>query len=174
VGGSEGTAAGEFLEPIGVDTSPAGQVYVVDDQRNDIQVFDGRGLFIRTLGGPGSGPGQLADTGNVRVREDGLVVNADFGNGRVQAWDAEGAFQWSLGSQGTGPGEFDEPQDVAFGPDGMLFVVDDARVQVFDSRRQLIGTWPEEPSPDHLGSLALIGDVLWVAAPYSDTLFQVR
>ena len=171
--GTEGDGPGAFLDPIGIAVSAAGEVFVVDDVRNDIQVFSSDGDYLRTIGGPGSADGELGDTGNIRIAEDGSLVNADFGNGRVQAWDAEGVFAWTLGSRGTGPGEFTEPQDVAFGPSDEMFVVDDSRVQVFDAEMQLIGSWPEPPSTEHLGSIAVIGTTLWVLAPYAG-LYEVE
>jgi DNA-binding beta-propeller fold protein YncE len=174
VWGSRGTGDGQFLDPIGVAVAPSGEVFVVDDERDDIQVFSPAGDYLRTIGRPGSGPGELRATGNVRVRRDGAVVNADFGNHRVQAWDAEGEFLWSLGQRGTGPGQFVEPQDIAFGVDGSLFVVDDSRVQVFDGDLNLIATWPEERSPDHLASIAVSGESLWVVAPYADILYEIH
>ena len=172
--GSEGSGDGEFLDPIQVAVAPSGEVFVVDDKRNDIQVFTKDGVYLRTIGRQGSGDGELSDTGAIRIAADGTLVNADFGNSRVQAWDGNGDFLWSLGSHGSGPSQFVEPQDVAFGPDGSLFVVDDTRVQVFDAERQLIGTWPDPPSPDHLASVMLDGDTLWVEAPYVDTLYEIR
>lgn len=153
---------------------PSGEVYVVDDLRDDIQVFSADGTYRRTIGGPGSAPGQLRDTGNIRIDGQGNLLNADFGNGRVQAWDDKGRLLWTLGSKGTGPGQFTEPQDVAFGPDGHLLVVDDGRVQVFNVQRELVGVWPADPSPDHLGALALDGDHLWVEAPYPNKLFELK
>ena len=172
--GSSGNGDGQFLDPIGVAVSPAGDVYVVDDERDDIQVFTADGDYLRTIGQKGSGDGEMQFTGNIRIAPDGTLINADFGNGRVQAWDAEDQFLASFGSLGTGPGEFTEPQDVAIGADGTLFVVDDSRVQAFDSEMQLIGTWPDEPSPDHLASIALNGDTLWVVAPYTDILYEIE
>jgi DNA-binding beta-propeller fold protein YncE len=173
-GGTKGQDDGQFLEPIGVAVAPSGEVYVVDDIRDDIQVFSADGTYRRTIGGPGSAPGQLRDTGNIRIDGQGNLLNADFGNGRVQAWDDKGRLLWTLGSKGTGPGQFTEPQDVAFGPDGHLLVVDDGRVQVFNVQRELVGVWPADPSPDHLGALALDGDHLWVEAPYPNKLFELK
>ena len=71
------------------------------------------------------------------------------------------------------PDSSTSPQDVAFDDHGHLFVVDDARVQVFDAKRQLVGTWPDEASTDHLGALAIFQDRVWVEAPYSNTFFEL-
>ena len=155
-----------------VDSS--GEVFVVDDERDDIQVFTSDGGYLRTIGRHGSGPGELNFTGNIRIGPDDILVNADFGNSRVQAWDSDGNFLWTLGSEGTDPGQFVEPQDVAFGPDGSLFVVDDSRVQLFDRELNLIGTWPDEPWPDHLASIAFRDKTLWVIAPYADEVLELR
>jgi len=53
-------------------------------------------------------------------------------------------------------------------------VLDDARVQVFEPRPTVIGQWPEHPSPQHLGSLALVDHTLRVEAPYIDTLYWIQ
>lgn len=172
--GALGTGNGQFKDPIGIAINEDGDVFVVDDERDDIQVFTADGGYVRTIGRHGSGPGELQFTGNIRIGPDGSVVNADFGNHRVQAWDASGQVAWTLGSRGNAAGQFIEPQDVAFGDDGILFVVDDARVQAFDRDRNFIGSWPEEPSSDHLASIAFNGATLWVLAPYANTLYEIR
>ncbi len=171
--GTEGSGPGQFLEPIGIATSPAGEVFVVDDVRDDIQVFTPDGEYLRTIGRHGSADGEMAFTGNIRFAPDGSLVNADFDNARVQAWDDQGAFKWTTGSRGVEPGRFVEPQDVAFGPTGELFVVDDSRVQVFDTERNVIATWPDAPSPEHLASIAITGDTLWVLAPYLPGIYEI-
>ena len=92
-----GTKDGAFQEPIGVDVGPDGRVYVVDDVRDDIQVFSADGAYVRTIGTHGTEPGQMSFTGMVRVRDDGMVVNADFDNSRVQAFSPAGKLQWWFG-----------------------------------------------------------------------------
>jgi DNA-binding beta-propeller fold protein YncE len=172
--GTSGTKDGAFQEPIGVDVGPDARVYVVDDVRDDIQVFSADGAYVRTIGMHGTEPGQMSFTGMVRVRDDGTVVNADFDNARVQAFSPVGKLQWWFGSYGSGPGEFVEPQDIAFGPDGLLFVMDAGRVQVFDRSHEMVGAWPADGEwHDHLGSIALVGNSLWVEPSYTGTLLRV-
>ena len=43
--GGEGRGEGQFLGPLDIAIAPDGRVYVIDDQRNDVQVFDGDGQF---------------------------------------------------------------------------------------------------------------------------------
>lgn len=172
--GTSGTKDGAFQEPIGVDVGPDGRVYVVDDLRDDIQVFSADGAYVRTIGTHGTEPGQMSFTGMVRVRDDGMVVNADFANSRVQAFSPAGKLQWWFGSYGSGSGEFVEPQDIAFGPGGLLFVMDAGRVQVFDRSHELVGVWPADSEWDaHLGSIALVGNSLWVEPSYTGTVLRV-
>lgn len=172
--GSSGDGDGQFIDPIGVALSPSSEVFIVDDARDDIQVFSSDGEYLRTIGAQGSAPGELLFAGNIRFSPYGELVNADFGNSRVQAWGTDEVPLWTLGTHGTGPGEFVEPQDVAFAADGTMYVVDDSRVQAFDSQMNVIGVWPDGPSMGHLASIALDGDTLWVVAPYVDTLYEIR
>ena len=91
---------------------PTGLVYVVDDVRDDIQVFSPEGSLLSKVGGHGSGDGQLDNAGSIFVGTDGTLYAADTGNGRVEAWGPDGTFLWSFGSTGTGAGQFDGPTDV--------------------------------------------------------------
>ena len=171
--GTEGDGPGAFLDPIGIAVSAAGEVFVVDDVRNDIQVFSSDGDYLRTIGGPGSADGELGDTGNIRLAPDGMLVNADFGNGRIQAWDAEGAFAWTLGLSVPGLASSRNPRTSPSGRTARCSSSNDSRVQAFDAEMQLIGSWPEPPSTEHLGSIAISGTTLWVLAPYAG-LYEVE
>ena len=57
--------AAETPEPIGNITAVArradGHLFVVDDQAQKVHEFDGAGAFVRTIGRPGRGPGELTD-----------------------------------------------------------------------------------------------------------------
>ena len=103
-----------------------------------------------------------------------MVVNADFDNARVQAFRPRRGASVVVRTHGSDPGEFVEPQDIAFGPGGLLFVVDAGRVQVFDRSHELVGVWPADSEWDaHLGSIALVGNSLWVEPSYTGTLLRV-
>ena len=43
-----------------VSLGPHGQIFVLDFQAEEIRVFDGKGAFVRNIGRPGQGPGELA------------------------------------------------------------------------------------------------------------------
>ena len=62
IGHVEGDPAYLFGSIAGICLSAAGEVLVVDRQAASVRVFDPNGLLVRTLGGPGSGPGELSST----------------------------------------------------------------------------------------------------------------
>ena len=52
--GGNGSADGQFMDPIDVAVGPSGLVYVVDDVRDDVQVFSPEGSFLMKVGSHGS------------------------------------------------------------------------------------------------------------------------
>ncbi len=75
--------------PLAVAVSPWGDVVVADSVNHRLVLFDRNGQFKKTLGGPGSGPGQFHYPTGVAVCGDKIYV-ADFYNQRVQVVDFEG------------------------------------------------------------------------------------
>jgi len=57
------------------------KIFVADQQRSKIYVFDYKGNFLREIGRPGSGPNEFMILGNISYYKNHLYVN-DFGNGR--------------------------------------------------------------------------------------------
>lgn len=62
IGQVEGDAGYLFGSIAGLCVSSTDDVLVVDRQAATVRVFDRDGVLIRTLGGPGSGPGELSNT----------------------------------------------------------------------------------------------------------------
>src|SRR5207248_2387547 len=54
-----GRGDGEITWPTSIAVDRDGYVYVSDEERHDVQVFDRDGNFLRRWGSLGSGPGQL-------------------------------------------------------------------------------------------------------------------
>ena len=61
-------------------------VYVFDGQAQEIRIFDSDGVYIRTLGGPGEGPGEFARAEAVALLPDGRVVVRDAGDKNIQVF----------------------------------------------------------------------------------------
>ena len=88
VDGDPNTFFGGPLMSVGL--GPHGQIFVLDYQADRISVFDGVGGFVRHIGGPGQGPGELSAPS--AMGWDGLdrlwVANAF--NGRYDVFDSIG------------------------------------------------------------------------------------
>lgn len=71
-------------------------VYVFDQQAREVRVFDPEGGYVRTLGGPGQGPGELQQPEAMALLPDGRVVVRDPGNARLQIYgpDEESVEEW--------------------------------------------------------------------------------
>lgn len=87
--GSVGDGEGQFRRAIGIAVDDAGNVYVTDDERPEVQVFDGAGTPVRTFGEEGDGPGGLVHATGIDVDETGTVWVADYEAKRIQAFDPD-------------------------------------------------------------------------------------
>lgn len=82
----------EFGDVVALDVDAAGDIYVLDQHARQVRVFDADGSHLRTLGGPGAGPGELSGvTMGVFVAPDGTVSVPDVGNARVTRFGGDGA-----------------------------------------------------------------------------------
>jgi hypothetical protein len=96
IGSLEGEEAYQFGQIIGVDVDSDGNVYIADLQAQNVRVFDATGTYLRTMGSPGSGPGELGPALNgVFVSGDRVVV-PDLGNARIVTFTRSGEL---VGSQ---------------------------------------------------------------------------
>lgn len=90
-GGSEEAMFGSVT---GIDVDSAGDVYVADQQARQVQVFGPDGHFLRTIGAPGNGPGEMQSVSGVLLH-GGEVWVPDLNNQRIDRFDPDGK---SLGS----------------------------------------------------------------------------
>jgi hypothetical protein len=90
VGGMDAEETAQFGLVVGIDVDTEGNVYVADQQAAQISVFGPDGAFVRTIGSPGAGPGEigLALTG-VWVKA-GELWAADVANMRVNRYTLDG------------------------------------------------------------------------------------
>lgn len=64
-------------------------VYVFDQQAREVRVFGPEGGYMRTLGGPGQGPGELQQPEAMALLPGPRVVVRDPGNARLQVYGPE-------------------------------------------------------------------------------------
>ena len=99
-----------FLAPEGLARDGAGQIYVSDHSATDgeVRMFDPRGLYLETLAGPGSAPGQVASPRGLARDPLGRLLVADAGNARLQVFSLPVA--GDTGEEGDGGGEEEAQQ----------------------------------------------------------------
>jgi hypothetical protein len=69
-----------------------GEILVVNGGTSQLRFYDSAGVFLRSVGREGEGPGEYAMIGGVaRSGEDSLIVS-DFGNDRLAMLDVRGQF----------------------------------------------------------------------------------
>ena len=126
--------------PACLAVSPSQDVYVTDELRDLISVFDRDGHFIREFGEHGSGPGQFDRPSGIIFAEDGSMYVSDTMNHRIQHLTSAGEFIHGFGGQGSGEGQFKSPWGINLDGAGNVFVADhrNHRIQKFDAEGNFI------------------------------------
>ncbi len=112
-----------FLEPIKGDemakpvaaAAAADRLYVVDEKKNSLFLYDSAGKLIKTVGRSGSQQGAFKAPRGVAVGPSGKVYVADTGNSRVEIFDRDGNFVYAFGEKGSEPGKLKNPESVGRG-----------------------------------------------------------
>ena len=90
------------IGPVRVPTylafGPGGDLFVCEQGAQQVSEFTPQGALVRTIGGPGSGPGALTQPMGIGVDSHGTVYVADPVAARVTLYDAGGAFvtAWTI------------------------------------------------------------------------------
>ena len=96
IGSSTGAAEEQFGLIIGLDVDSQGRIYILDQQARRVRVFGPDGVFVREMGGSGSGPGELSQqsAGLILTAGDTIMV-PDMGQMRLTRYSTDGT---ALGS----------------------------------------------------------------------------
>ncbi len=92
IGSVSGDGADLFGQIKGIAPLTDGGVAVLDAQAQEIRVFNAAGEHVRTLGGRGTGPGELNDANGMLIGPDGLLRVNDPRNNRISLFDPESGF----------------------------------------------------------------------------------
>jgi DNA-binding beta-propeller fold protein YncE len=114
-------------DPVAAAFDAAGNLYVLDRRRARILLFArGTGIPARSIGLPGSGPGQLLDPAALAIAGTTISV-ADSGNDRIALFSTGGSYLGSFATEGV-------PRGIAVTPDGGRTYVSDTanRITVYD------------------------------------------
>jgi DNA-binding beta-propeller fold protein YncE len=130
-----GYGDGQIVWPTSIAVDRDVNVYVSDEQRNDVQMFDRDGNFIRSWGGQGSELGKFNRPSGLATDSEGNVLVVDSLNNRVQKFAPDGRVVLTWGEPGQGPGQFNIPWGIAVDKQDQVYVVDwrNGRVQKFDA-----------------------------------------
>jgi len=139
--GSYGSGDGQFINPTGVTTDPAGDVYVMDGSNQRVQKFTGTGTYLAKWGSYGSGNGEFMYPLDLATDAAGDVYVVDYD--RIQKFTSTGTYLTQWGSPGRGDSQFDFPTGVATDAAGNVYVVDqyNFRIQKFTDTGSYLTQW---------------------------------
>ena len=131
------------------DVDGWGRIFVLDDQAQEVRIFDSEGAFVRKVGRRGEGPGEFTRAGSVDVSRDGEIWVMGMVQGRISIFDTAGSY---LREERTKVGRMImRPYRGGFDPMGRYNVVLPSgkrrRMARFDPSFTPIDTiaWPENP-----------------------------
>jgi len=82
---------GQIIPVSSIDVDSDGNIYVMDLQAREARVFDSQGQYLRTLGGPGEGPGEFSpQAAFIFTDNENRVLVPDLGLQRVSMFNVAG------------------------------------------------------------------------------------
>lgn len=174
-------SGGNLVRPVGVAVvEERGELWVTDSKKHTIEVFDLQAQHLRTIGGPGTDPGQFNFPTHLATDKQGLIYVADTFNFRLQILDADGNVVRHWGKNCDSFGCFSRAKGISVDPDGNIYVVDAAfnNVQMFSPDGDLlmffggVGNGPGElwlPSGVHVdekGQIFVVSQYNWRVNTY--------
>jgi hypothetical protein len=93
IGNAEGDPDYQFGQIAGIDATSDGNIYVLDQQARQVRMYDPAGTYVKTIGGPGEGPGEFSQVtmGLLATAGDTILV-PDLMLQRLDRFTADGTF----------------------------------------------------------------------------------
>ncbi len=132
---------GEFSNAVSLSASAGGQLFVLDEGKNELLEFSSKGELLKTIGGHGWGDLEFDSPTDVSVNFALDIYVADYYNRRVQRFDRKMNYVQTINADNIVPalsGTF-YPRATALSSQGELFVVesDGRRVLKFNPSQEL-------------------------------------
>ncbi|MDD5731577.1 MAG: hypothetical protein PHU42_01680 [Patescibacteria group bacterium] len=153
--GTTGSGNGQYNNPRGLAVDNSGNVYVVDQNNNRVDVTDANGAHIAYIGPAILGTTNLSVPEAVCVSKvDGTIAIVEEG---VILLDSSHVFLRRFGGIGMGDGQFNEPKGCAFDLLNNIYVVDDTstvgntvnhRIEKFDINGNFLLKWGSKGTGD--------------------------
>ncbi|WP_172399764.1 6-bladed beta-propeller [Geothermobacter hydrogeniphilus] len=99
-------------------------LYASDTRNHQVLVFTCGGEYLRTIGTPGTGPGELAAPQGLAVNNKGELLVADMLNSRLSVFGPDGGFRRTIPFTGWEAYYFNSPKGITIGSDGTLWITD--------------------------------------------------
>ncbi|HSZ14187.1 MAG TPA: RHS repeat-associated core domain-containing protein [Solirubrobacteraceae bacterium] len=194
----EGTGEGQVRKPMSEAFDSSGNLWVVDNGNDRIQVFSATGTLLKKFGSEGTAGGQFLSPWGIAINAStGNVYVSDTTNDRIEEFSSAGTFMRTFGfgvstgeekfqicttacvagKVGSGSGQFHSPQGVAVDSAGNVWVVDEgnSRIEEFNEKGEYLsafGTHGGENGQFHEpAGIAISGGNLYVAE-YSNSRVQ--
>lgn len=84
--GKHDVGEGNFSFPSGLIATADGRIWVIDEIRQCLQIFDDQGTLIAKQGEPGTAPGEFAEPSSITYDGGNSIALTDRGIGRVQVF----------------------------------------------------------------------------------------
>jgi hypothetical protein len=96
IGVEEGNENYMFSNPIDIDSDSEGNIYVLDLRELTIKKYDANGIFKKTIGRKGQGPGEFQYPYGFCIDGSDFIYITDAVNRRIDILDCEGVHQDTL------------------------------------------------------------------------------
>lgn len=103
IGEAEGAPEYMFQEIRSLAVDGSNNIYVADWKESHIKVFDFTGIFLRTIGRRGEGPGEIGRAYSIQFTRTDEVMVHDGRNRKVHYFSSDGAFQRAVPFGGLFP-----------------------------------------------------------------------
>jgi len=149
-GKGSGPGDDQFDSPVAMAFDSQDRLYISDELKHRVTIFDSSGNFLSKWDTRGSGPGELNGPAGIAIDGEDHVYVVDQHNSRVQKFATDGAYIGQWGEFGSGPAQFNLPWGVAVDSEGNVYVADwrNDRVQKFSPDGEYIASFGESGEGD--------------------------